>query len=104
MDIKDFVLITLQQIETALIEASAASTQSTYLFDVTSSKGVHFNLAVTNAVTKESATGKKGGLQIKVVEAKLENDKKESTSSESVSRIEFNVKTFPKAKQSFQAL
>lgn len=96
MDIKDFVFQTLKQIEEAVKEATTPDME--YYLDTYSSKGVHFNLAVTNSSTSESGGKKAGGLQIKIVEAQLGKEKKQTATEESVSRIEFNIRSTDHAK------
>ena len=94
MDIKDFVRETLQQIEEAIVEASNKSDNKLkYELDNYTSKGVHFNLAVTNTESSTSSSKKGGGIRIKVVQAEGNNEKEVASSAERISRIEFNIKS-----------
>jgi len=90
MNIKDFVTAALTQIS----EGAEAASNNNYKFylDVDSSKGVHFDLAVINTEEKTGERGGKIGVNIKVVEAGIGSKGADSTTSESISHIQFNIK------------
>jgi|SRR3989344_442579 len=91
MEIRDFVTQTLKQI-TEGAKAASDNRQRFYL-DTSTSKGVHFNLAVVNTEIKSKSAGGRAGANIlQIARAEIGKGSNSSTSSESVSRIEFNIK------------
>jgi len=92
MEIKDFVSETLVQIDDAMQAAQERTGKTHHLsHGVKGGQGVFFSLAVTNSDRKESSTGGKAGVGIKVLEAKIDATGKTAASSETVSRIEFTI-------------
>ncbi|HSX18194.1 MAG TPA: hypothetical protein VLE51_02485 [Candidatus Saccharimonadales bacterium] len=90
MEIKDFVSETLKQITEG---AKVASSQKQFFFlDNNTSKGVHFNLAVANTETSTKANqGKANANLLKVVSVGGGKSNSSTISSESISRVEFNI-------------
>lgn len=85
MDLSEFITTTLTSIQKGVTDANS-QTDGTYNV-VANNQVVNFDVAVT--VSKETAKGGKGGLQIHIVEASLgANTKKEESN---VSRINFTV-------------
>jgi hypothetical protein len=90
MDVKDFVAETLKQITEGT--KAASTTDQRFYLDNYSSKGVHFNLAVANTETSTKGSGSKANVNLlKVVSAGGEKGQKSTVSSETVSRVEFNI-------------
>lgn len=90
MDIEEFVTNTLKQIIGGM--KSASSDEFRFDLDSSTSKGVHFNLAVINSEKEEKKSGGKGGLSIKVVSADYGKENIKTAGAETISRIEFNIK------------
>lgn len=89
MNVEEFVKNTLQQIVSGA--KSASDDHFKFSLDSLTSKGVHFNLAVINTEKEEKGAKGKGGIGIKVVSAEYGKNSSTSASSETISRIEFNV-------------
>lgn len=93
MLLKEFIKETLKQVTEAINESQGD--KNFYLDNVTS-KGVHFDLAVTYSNAKKSDIEGKAGIGIEVIglgtklSAKVETDASKTT----VNRIKFNI-TYP---------
>lgn len=90
MNIEDFVREVLQQVTSGALTASSQDYH--FELDSESSKGVHFNIAVINMEKDEQSNASKAGVGIKVVDASYLKESAKSSSSESISRVEFNIK------------
>lgn len=88
MEIKEFVETTLKQIAEAAVSASDKKTK--FHLDP-STNGVHFDLAVTATSTELKTKEGKAGLQVKIVQAGGKVAAEKTDTTESVSRIGFNV-------------
>lgn len=90
MEIKEFVKAALTEIITGAEEASNEKIK--FVLDSGTSKGVHFNLAVVNVETNQDRSGSSLSGGIKIASAEYGKSTEKSTSSENISRIEFNIK------------
>lgn len=91
MEISDFIAETLKQITEAAKVAS--DKEQKFYLDTTTSKGVHFNLAVVNTETNSKTGGGKAKAKIfKIAIAEIGKSNNSTTISESISRVEFNIK------------
>ena len=90
MDVEEFVTEVLLQVTRGAKTAS----NDEYQFDLDSrtSKGIHFNIAVISVLNDEQSNTIKAGAGIKVVDAGYLKENSKSTSSERISRVEFNIK------------
>ncbi len=89
MEIKEFIVQSIRSIEAAIKETS--NSQIEYALDVNTSKGIHFNLAVTGSEAISKSSGKGIGAKLKVVDAGIGANETSSNRSEYISRIEFNI-------------
>lgn len=98
IELKDFVQKTLEDVVSAINEFNKkqSAQQDEFYLDNLTSKGVHFDLAVTVSSTSEKDGKAKFG--IKVIEIGGEVSK--AASSESTNRIQFNVQYRPRTRSS----
>ena len=91
MEIKDFIVTTLVDIQAALDEAEKTTKKDYELMIHTNKKGIEFDLAVTSSGSTDSGTSKSGGVKVWVMSAEGESKKARSEASQSTSRIRFTV-------------
>lgn len=91
MEIRDFVATTLKQISEGA--KAASDSQQRFHLDTTTSKGVHFNLALVNTETRSKSGGGKAKANVlRIASAEIGKGSNSTAISESISRVEFNIK------------
>jgi hypothetical protein len=92
VEIKDFVKQVLLQVADATQEASQESKDEDFYLDSSSSKGVHFDLAVITTQSTDKSAEVSGGGKIIVASIEGTGTISKQDSSQVTSRIQFNVK------------